>query len=375
MADPVPSVNLRDKIGQMLLIGFEGKKINAQSPIVKMIVKNNIGGVILYDYNRRTKSYDKNIENPQQLKQLNQDLQYFTRLGNIKHHRPQLPLLIALDYEGGNVTRLNKRNGFPTVLSAAEVGKRGLKQAEFTAESMAQVLKKAGFNMNFAPVLDVNINPASPVIGKKNRSFSNDPLKVSRYASVYTRHFLKQGIQCAYKHFPGHGSADKDSHKEFVDVTNNWQRYELQPYQQVLDLNMPCGAIMTAHIINRRLDASGLPATLSYKILTEVLRKQLQFKGVIITDDMQMKAIRNHYELGRALELSINAGADMLMFGNNTENEPQNPSQLIDLIEAKVKSGQISAQRINQAYERILKFKQFIAVHGKNPVRAPGIAG
>ena len=138
---------------------------------------------------------------------------------------------------------------------------------------------------------------------------------------------------------------------------------------------MPCGAIITAHIINRRLDASGLPATLSYKILTEVLRKQLQFKGVIITDDMQMNAIRNHYELGRALELSINAGADMLMFGNNTENEPQNPSQLIDLIEAKVKSGQISAQRINQAYERILKFKQFIAVHGKNPVSASGIAG
>ncbi|VEB34591.1 N-acetyl-beta-glucosaminidase [Legionella sainthelensi] len=351
-------ISLRDKIGQMLLIGFEGKEVNSQSPIVKTIEKDNIGGVILFDYNYHTKNFDKNIESPQQVQQLNSNLQYFTQKANLKHHRPQLPLLISVDYEGGKVNRLGEQYGFPPVLSAAEIGKKPLNEAESTAEIMSQTLKNTGFNLNFAPELDVNVNPDNPIIGKKERSFSSDPKQVTRYASIYSQQFLNQKIQCAYKHFPGHGSSTKDSHLGFVDVTDTWQAYELEPFQQLLSSSASCGMIMTAHLVNRKLDPSGLPATLSHKILTDLLRKQLHFKGVIITDDMQMKAISDNYGLEQALILAINAGADMLIFGNNLPAPSQDPTQVIDLIEAKVNSGEISQERINEAYKHIVVLKK-----------------
>lgn len=350
-------VSLRDKIGQMILIGFDGKKIDSLSPVVKTIEKNNIGGVILFDYDYHTKTYDRNIESPKQVKQLNSDLQYFTLQGNLKHNRPKLPLLISVDYEGGKVNRLGEQYGFPPTLSAAEVGKRNFVEAESIAESMAKTLNEAGFNLNFAPVLDVNINPDNPVIGKKERSFSSDATTVSSYAGLYSRHFLNQKIQCVYKHFPGHGSSTKDSHLGFVDVTDTWQTYELDPYQQLLNSNESCGVVMTAHIVNRQLDDSGLPATLSHTILTHLLRNQLKFKGVIITDDMQMKAISDNYGLEQALVLAINAGADMLIFGNNLSVELQDPKQVIDIIEAKVLSGDINPERIDDAYQHIRALK------------------
>jgi beta-N-acetylhexosaminidase len=358
MAGIEHKISLHDKIGQMLIMGFDGKKVNAQSNIIKTIIKNNIGGVILFDYDFRSKTYDKNIESPKQVKQLNKDLQYFTEQGNKLYHRPNLPLLISVDYEGGKVNRLGEQYGFPPTSSAADVGKNSVENAEVTAEFMAKTLQKAGFNLDFAPVLDVNVNPDNPIIGKKDRSFSSDPIKVGRYASIYTRHFLHQKIQCVYKHFPGHGSSTEDSHLGFVDVTDTWQSYELQPYKTMLALKQSCGLIMTAHIVNRQLDESGLPATLSYQILTHLLRHQLHFKGVIITDDMQMKAISDHYGLDQALVLAINAGADMFIFGNNLSDKPQDPQQVIKIIEAKVKSGEISQERINQAYERIISLKK-----------------
>ncbi|MCW8397863.1 glycoside hydrolase family 3 protein [Legionella sp. PATHC038] len=358
LAGPISEVSLRDKIGQMLLIGFDGKKINAKSPIVKTIEKNNIGGVILFDYNYHTNTFDKNIESPEQVKRLNHELQYFAEQGNLQHHRMQLPLLISIDYEGGQVNRLGEQYGFPPTLSAAEVGKRSIKEAESTAESMSQTLKKAEFNLDFAPELDVNVNPDNPVIGKKDRSFSSDPKQVTRFAGIYTHHFLNQKIQCAYKHFPGHGSSTKDSHLGFVDVTETWHPYELEPFARLINSNETCGVVMTAHIVNRQLDPSGMPATLSHKILTDLLRNQLRFKGVIITDDMQMKAISDNYGLEQALVLAINAGADMLIFGNNLSVPEQNPARVIDIIEAKVQSGEISQERINEAYQHIVALKK-----------------
>lgn len=358
LADITPEISLREKIGQMLLIGFDGKQVNAQSKIIKTIEKNNIGGVILFDYNYRTKNFDKNIESPTQVKQLNTDLQYYNDQGNLKHHRPNLPLLISVDYEGGKVNRLGEHYGFPSTLSAAEVGKKRLDEINDLAESMAVTLRDTGFNLDFAPVLDVNVNPNNPIIGKMSRSFSSDPTKVASYAGVYTRHFLNQKVQCVYKHFPGHGSSTQDSHLGFVDVTETWKANELQPYQQLFKSEEACGMLMTAHIVNRQLDDSGLPATLSYKILTDLLRNQLHFKGVIITDDMQMKAISNNYGLDQAVVRAINAGADMLIFGNNLLVEPQNPEQLINLIESKVRTGEISEKRVNEAYHNIVTLKK-----------------
>ena len=351
-------VSLRDKIGQMLIIGFEGKTVNKKSPIIKTINETSLGGVILFDFNFQTNTFDKNIESPAQVKELNQQLQEANQKANKKHHRPQLPLLISVDYEGGAVNRLSKNYGFPETFSAAVVGKMALSEASKVADLMGKTLEESGFNLDFAPILDLNVNPDNPIISKLERSFSANPSEVAKYSHLFSRAFLQRGVQCAYKHFPGHGSATADSHLGFVDVTATWQASELEPYRLLANEDNSCGMIMTAHIVNRRLDDSGLPATLSHKVLTDVLRKQLQFKGVIITDDMQMKAISEHYGLERALPLAINAGADMFIFGNQLMGKSQDPKQVIDLIEAKVHSGEISQSRIDEAYQHIIAFKR-----------------
>lgn len=353
------NISLRDKIGQMLIIGFKGNQVQQDSPISKIITANNLGGVILYD----RKLVGKNILNPEQVQTLNHGLQTLNHEGHRAHHRPDLPLWIAVDYEGGKVNRLKETYGFPTTLSAATIGQLALEAANTEAAKMADTLNTAGFNLDFAPVVDLNINPNNPIIGKLERSFSDNPGDVVKYAELYSQNFLTRQVQCAYKHFPGHGSATGDSHLGFVDVTAEWQADELEPYQQLLAGLTPCGMVMTAHIVNRQLDETGLPATLSHAILTDLLREKMHFTGVIITDDMQMLAIRDNYGLTQAITLAINAGADMLMFANQlTPNEPdQDPKELIDIIEHEVQQGHIAAATIDAAYQRIVNLKQTIA--------------
>ncbi len=352
-------MHLRHKIGQMLIVGFEGTKVDQNSEIIQNIEADHLGGVILFDYNPYTHTY-KNIENPEQVKKLNHDLQHFTHQSNLTNSRPELPLLISIDYEGGEVTRLKEEYGFPKTFSAQYVAEQNIQNAEKIAETMALTLKQLGFNLNFSPVVDVNINPNNPIIGKKNRSFSADPKEVAIYAAIYCKQFLKHHIQCSYKHFPGHGSSNEDSHLGFVDVTKTWHPNELEPYQILLNQDISSGVVMTAHVINKQLDPSGLPATLSYRILTEILRNEFHFKGVIMTDDMQMKAISDHYGLDEALELAILAGADMFIFGNNLSSSTQNIKEVINIIEEKVKSGVISENRINESYQRVLSLKKSI---------------
>ena len=355
-------VSLKEKIGQMLLIGFEGKTIDAQSPIAKAIEENNIGGVILFDYNSRTKQFDYNISSPEQVKLLNQQLQSVTTIANIAHHRRNLPLLISVDYEGGMVNRLKEEYGFPSTLSAKTMGKMPIDAVNKLASTMADTLTTSGFNLDFAPVLDVDVNPDNPVIGKRERSFSDNPSEVAKYAHLFSKQFLMKGVQCAYKHFPGHGSSTADSHLGFVDVTDTWHDQELLPYQQLLAHPNHCGMIMTAHIINKKLDPSGFPATLSHNILTGILRHELKFDGVIITDDMQMKAIADNYGLENAITMAVNAGADMLVFGNQLKGEDQDPKEIINIIEKKIALGEISKNRINEAYKHICHLKKSLSL-------------
>jgi beta-N-acetylhexosaminidase len=342
-------ISLRDKIGQMLIIGFEEAKINPNTDIKNTIFQDNIGGVILFD---------KNIESPEQVKILNIKLQMLAKNSNQTLGRPNLPLLISTDYEGGKVSRLRESYGFPATDSAESIGQKTQLDAKKASLKMARTLKNTGFNLDFAPVADVNTNPDNPIIAKYERSFSDNPETVAHYAGIYSESFLSQGVQCAYKHFPGHGSANGDSHKGFVDVTETWSPTELTPYQDLLSQPTHCGMIMTAHIVNHELDSTGLPATLSHQMLTGVLRQQLGFDGVIVTDDMQMKAISSHYSLEDALTLTINAGTDMMIFGNQLTDTPETPNALIDIIEAKVNSGEIKKSRIDDAYRHIVSLKQ-----------------
>lgn len=350
-------VSLRDKIGQMLIIGFDGKYVTDQASIVQQITDCYLGGVILFDYHFPSQTYDKNIENPEQVRALNADLQRFNAVANATHQRPALPLLIAVDYEGGAVDRLKERYGFPATIAANVVGQMRDDEAKQVISAMACTLKEVGFNLNFAPVLDVNVNPDNPILGKLGRCFSDHASEVARFGRMYAEGLVKQGIQPVYKHFPGHGSSQADSHLGFVDVTKTWQNVELEPYRLLLGKSDKCGMIMTAHIINRQLDESGLPATLSYKMLTELLRNELHYDGIIITDDMQMKAISDQFGLDESLRLAVNAGADMFIFGNQLVDKPQDPREIIDMIEANVLSGAISEARIDEAYARIVAFK------------------
>lgn len=352
------SPTLRDKIGQMLIIGFHGKTLTSNSAIAHAIDQGHIGGVILFDYNVQSQTFDNNISSPAQVRRLNLQLQQRNTNAYKLHHRSYLPLIISVDYEGGQVNRLAPQYGFPSIPSPASVGKNTLAAASTIASIMATNLETAGFTLDFSPLLDIAVNEKNPIIAKLQRSYSAFPSQIMPYAQIYSNAFSAHGIQCAYKHFPGHGSSLGDSHLGFADITNTWTNDELMPYMQVLAQPEHCQVIMVGHLVNRQLDATGLPASLSYAMINGVLRHDLHFNGVVVTDDMQMKAITEHYGLEKALTLSINAGVDLLIFGNQLVDKQQDPEQLIDIIEHQVATGQIPKSRINEAYNRIQRLKQ-----------------
>jgi beta-N-acetylhexosaminidase len=350
-------IALKHKIGQMLVVGFKGMELNPKEPIGQAILAQEIGGVILFDYNFETKAYDRNIKNPQQLKRLTQELQEYAHRAASINKNDLTPLFVSIDYEGGKVNRLKENQGFPKTLSAAEIGAGTYEQANQYAQQMAVTLKEAGINLNFAPIIDINVNPDNPVIGKFGRSFSNDPEKVVDYAAIFSKAYQEHGILCAYKHFPGHGSSTGDTHAGFVDVTQTWKEYELEPYKQLLQQSYSCPMVMTAHVLHYGLDSKGYPASISNAMTQELLREKLNYNGVVITDDLQMKAITDNYGLDEAVRLAINAGADMLIFGNQLSSTPQNPQHIVDIIYNDVMTGKIAESRINEAYQRIMKLK------------------
>lgn len=356
-ASTTPQPSLRDKIGQMLIVGFQGTSLKPDDRIVQDILAHRIGGVIVYKTDFLTKA-ERNIKDPAQLKQLTQQLQNYAKQAANKNHSYYYPLLIGIDYEGGKVNNLPKEKGFPKTISAAEIGAGSVTAAKKEAERMAQTVQNEGINLNFAPVLDVNVIPNNPIIGYYNRSFSADPNQVAKYAQIYAQAFHDHGILCSYKHFPGHGSSTGDTHKNFVDVSKTWKMEELIPYKKLINQPTSCTFIMTAHITNHQLDPANYPASLSRAITTDLLRNQLHFNGVIITDDLQMKAISDHYDLSSVVELAINAGADMLMFSNQLLENPPPTEQIIDAIYNAVRAGKISPQKIDEAYARIVKIKR-----------------
>jgi beta-N-acetylhexosaminidase len=216
-------------------------------------------------------------------------------------------------------------------------------------------LHDLGFNLNFAPVVDINLTEEAGIIGRLARSFSTDPKEVTRLARRFVTIYHQEKMICSYKHFPGHGSASGDTHIGFVDVSDSWQASELEPYRYLESQDSQKMMIMTAHVINRHLDASGLPASLSHTMLTRILRQELGFDGVIISDDLQMQAIANHYSLEESLALTLNAGADMLIFGNQLGDI--SAVKVIDCIEHLVLDKVVPSSRIDEAYQRIARLK------------------
>jgi beta-N-acetylhexosaminidase len=338
---------LKKKIGQMLMVGFRGTEVSANSYIATVIKDLKVGGIILFDYDVSTKSFSRNIINPNQTKKLISDLQSYAAA----------PLLIAVDAEGGSVNRLKSDYGFSKILSAKEMG-QSIEITIKESEKLATELKELGFNMNLAPVVDVDINPNNPIIGGLNRSFSSDPNKVITYAAAFIKAHHKKNIITVEKHFPGHGSSTGDSHLGMVDVTDTYQEKELTPYRELQKEGL-LDVVMTAHIINRNIDEN-YPATLSSNFLQKILRQQIGFRGVIISDDLNMNAIVDNYGFEETIIKAVNSGCDILLISNNSISgyDEQLPYKARDIIYEAVKSGKIPLETITESYNRIYNLKK-----------------
>ncbi len=332
------------KIGQMIMMGVNDRvEVMANDPILEELKTQKLGGIVLFEKNI-AKSDSKN-----KLQKLISDLKKAS----------SIPLLVSIDEEGGKVHRLKEKYGFVAMPSAAYLGKlNNVDSTLYYNRRLAEELNELGINFNYAPCLDLAVNPENTVIVKRERSFSAQPEIVSKHASACVRAHHEFGVKTILKHFPGHGSSTGDSHVGIVEVTNSWDFKELFPYYSLMRSDF-CDAIMTAHIINKNWDTSYLPATLSDRVVNGMLRGVLGYKGVVFSDDMQMHAISKNYGLEKALELSINAGVDIVMFGNNVDpkDKPMTASEVHVKIKKLVTDGKISIGRVNEAYSRIMKMK------------------
>jgi len=338
---------IEQKAGQLLMVGFKGLELADSSHVVRDIEQYNIGGVILFSYDVPTDSPVRNIASPQQVQKLTTDLQTIS----------DTPLFIAVDQEGGRVARLSPDHGFPGTVSAEYLGEINIPDTtlEYAIEQ-STLIDSLGFNVNFAPVVDLNINPENPVIGRLDRSFSADPDIVTQHAGIVIEEHINRNVLPVLKHFPGHGSAWNDSHVGMADVSDTWQEIELEPYRRLIASGDQF-AVMTAHVLNENLDPE-LPATLSEEIQDGLLRDSLGFDGLLFSDDMQMEAIRSFYGLEFAIEHALNAGVDMLVFGNNSVYQPDIVPNAVQIILDLVEEGAVSEERINEAYERVMETKR-----------------
>lgn len=331
--------DIKSKIAKMLIIGFDTQTARKDDNIYKCVSELGVGGVILFDifYNDKTKA--KNIQNPKQLKELT------TQLQNISKNK----LLIAIDQEGGKVARLKKEAGFSESLCAKDIAELELGEAEKNYSKLSSELHQLGINLDFAPLVDLGLNKNSDVIYKLDRAYSDDPNEVVKYAEIFMDSLHSHKVISCLKHFPGHGSASGDSHEGFVDVTDTWSEIELEPYKKLLHKTK---MIMTAHVFNKNIDDK-YPATLSYNTNTKLLRENLGYDGVIIGDDLQMGAIKEHFTNEEALKLSINSGVDLVMYCNQLGSD--SAESIIDTIYKLVKEGEISTERIEESNRRIDK--------------------
>lgn len=336
-------LNLDAKIGQMIMVGINDRKVLALTdPLKKELLEQKIGGIILFEKNI---SKDLPKEN---LKKL---------IENLQSSLP-IPLFMSIDEEGGQVHRLKEKYGFVPMPSAMYLG--NLSSADSTyhyAKQLAEELDYLGFNINFAPVVDLSLNPNNTVIVKRERSYSEDPLKVTDHATAFIKAHRSRNVKTALKHFPGHGSSTTDTHIGLVDVTKQWQFKEFIPYKKLFDAGM-YDAIVSCHVINCHLDTNCIPATLSKIITTDILRDLLGFKGVVFSDDMQMYAIKKNYGLEKSIAMAINAGVDVLVFGNNVSATDRiTATEIHNVIRKLVDNGTISKKRIDEAYKRIMDLK------------------
>jgi beta-N-acetylhexosaminidase len=328
-------------VAGLIVVGFRGTRLRDAPWVTTALADLGLGGVILFDQDTLTGG-PRNVASPAQVARLTADL---------RAAAAGRELIIAVDQEGGRVTRLSEADGFPAVASEAEIGQGTVADARRWARTIARTLADSGIGLNLAPVVDLDVNPGNPAIGALGRSFSADPDVVVEMAGIEIRAHRSLGVRTTLKHFPGIGSATGNTDNGIVDVTDTWTRHELDPFRRLIGAGLP-DVVMAAHVINRRLAADG-PTSLSRAVVTTLLRDELGWDGPVITDDLQAKAITDAYGLDRAAALALGAGNDLILIANQQAYDEQVVGRVVDAVVAAVGAGTLAAGRIDEAWRRV----------------------
>ncbi len=329
-----------EKFGQLLIIGIRGTSLTEDE--AEFIVANNIGGVILFS---------RNIENPEQVHSLCRSIQ------SLRHKtRDKLPLFIGVDQEGGRVARM--KAPFTQWPPLSLIGKLDSTSVAFKfALDMGTELRAVGINLDFAPCVDILTNPKNQVIG--DRALSTDPEQVAKLASALVRGYIKSGIIPCAKHFPGHGNTLLDSHEDLpvedVDI-ERLKNVELVPFKKVFRARLDM--VMTAHIKFPKVDPQW-PVTLSEKFLKGLLRQELRYRNIVISDDLDMQALSKNYPAAEIPVMALQAGCDILLYCNNFEH----PQLALESLMKAFKEHKINAKQVDESYNRIVALKKEVLTH------------
>ena len=349
-APPKPPLPVAD----LLLVGFRGSQVEGSEEIRTLVCDVKVGGLILFERDAVT-GQSRNIVSPEQVKQLTADLQALAL------QCAGRPLLIAADNEGGLVMRLSTRVGYLATPAPQEMGDQGdVAQTELEARRMGATLREAGINWNLAPVVDVAVNPLNPAVVTLGRTFSSDPKQVVAQARAFIEGMHEAGVLTSLKHFPGHGSSRTDSHHGFVDVTETADlKVELEPYRVLIKEGL-ADSVMTAHVFNRGIDMA-LPATLSRYTVRRYLRGKLGYKGLVVSDDLLMGAIRQRYGVEEAAILALQATVDVLLVSQNQGRYEQGAAARVGAaIQSAIKEGRLSRKAVQAALDRVEAFRRRI---------------
>ena len=342
---PASGPTLRQKVAGLIIVGFRGARLDDAPWLQTALAETGLGGVILFDRDQETGA-QRNVVSPAQVKALVDDLR--AAAGDRR-------LIVSVDQEGGLVTRLSPKHGFPPVDSEADIGATGdVARAHSWGKGIADTLASVGIDLNFAPVVDLDVNPKSPAIGALDRSFSADPDVVVAMATAEIEAHRAAGVRTTLKHFPGIGSSTTNTDFGVADVTKTWTRRELEPFQRLIDAGT-ADLIMAGHVVNGQLDRDH-PASLSKAIVTDLLRGEMGWTGPVVTDDLQAAAIDDAFGFDEAVVLALEAGNDLLLFANQQGYDPKIVSRAIDAIVDAVEAGSLPAARIDEAWERVQRF-------------------
>ncbi len=327
-------------IGEMLVLGFNGS--TPEAPGVQGLARHlnagRVGGVCFLGYNSRTRAGIEGITKVFQ--------------SSASRTKP----LISVDQEGGAVQRLGARSGYDAIPTAQALATRGSPEEAYGVyQRMARTLRAAGFNLNLAPVVDLGFEPRNPVIAKWGRAYGSDGATVARFATEFVKSHRAERVLTAVKHFPGHGSTLGDSHERPIDLTPTWRPDELEPFRRMARASA-IDIVMTGHLAHAKL-TGGEPATLSRTAIEGVLRRDIGFQGAVMTDDLDMAAIRSSFALPDAVVRAIAAGNDIILLSNSLKPDPNLPVVLIAAVKDAAASGRIPKGRIEQSVERITRLK------------------